>query len=158
MPTLGEDLANSSIQTTRPLARCCNTSSRGFRIRSRRAACSGAVERSLRYGVGARASRSAHLLEPETLQLVSGRNLLVEMGDYEAALAIFRDAMSLKPTEESGSSTALMLHRLGRIEESSWLCPIAGRHRTRPLRRRLHVRGMAMLLRDAAHHRRPSDS
>lgn len=95
--------------------------------------------------------RAAHLLEPEDLQIRLRMGIsAVVMGDYEAALAIYRDAMSLAPKEESGSMTALLLHRLGRIEESmvayaQSLADIKRGHVEAPYM----LRGMAMLLRDA---------
>src|SRR5580704_2695570 len=63
--------------------------------------------------------RAGHLLAPESLFFRERMGICaLGMGDYEAALAIYRDAISLAPTEVSGSMTALLLHRLGRIEES----------------------------------------
>ena len=76
--------------------------------------------------------------------------LTAEMGDYEAALAIYRDAISLAPTEVSGSMTALLLHRLGRIEEllmayAQSMADMKRDHVEAPYM----LRAMAMLLRDA---------
>jgi hypothetical protein len=74
----------------------------------------------------------------------------VAMGDYEAALAIFRDAMSLTPTEHSATMIALMLHRLGRIDESMKAYAESVAELKRDHAEAPHMlRGMAMLLRDA---------
>jgi len=95
--------------------------------------------------------RAGHLLEPENLLMRERMGLCtVEMGDYESALAIYRDAISLGPSEVSGAMTALMLHRLGRIDESSMayaqsLAVMKRDHEEAPYM----LRAMAMLLRDA---------
>jgi tetratricopeptide (TPR) repeat protein len=95
--------------------------------------------------------RAAHLLEPGNLSIRHQMGLsAVAMGDFETALSIFRDALSLTPTEHSASMAALMLHRLGRVAEAvkaySELLPKLKRDNTEAL----HIlRGMTMLLRDA---------
>src|SRR5271167_4803397 len=71
--------------------------------------------RSLEAGPALEHYRAAHLLEPGNVSIRHQMGLsAVAMGDHEAALTIFRDAMSLSPTEHSAGMAALMLHRLGR--------------------------------------------
>jgi tetratricopeptide (TPR) repeat protein len=96
-------------------------------------------------------SRAAHLLEPENLSIRHQMGLsAVTMGDFETALTIFRDAMSISPTEHSAGMAALMLHRLGRIADavkaySELLGKLKRDHAEAP-----HVLNRAaMLLRDA---------
>ena len=63
--------------------------------------------------------RAAHALEPKNLAIRHQMGLCaVALGDYEGALKVFQDAMSIAPTEHSATMTALMLHRLGRVAES----------------------------------------
>ncbi len=95
--------------------------------------------------------RAAHAMEPANLGIRQQMGLsAVAMGDYETALTIFRDAMSLTPAEHSASMAALMLHRLGRIAESAktygeLLAKLKRDHAEAPHA----LRGFAMLLRDA---------
>jgi tetratricopeptide (TPR) repeat protein len=152
MPTLADDLRyliDRDHQTARPLlhdlvARLPNS------VEARRL-LGESYQRSFDAAHALEHYRAAHLLEPENLLFRERMGLCTtEMGDYEAALAIYRDAISLAPTEVSGSMTALLLHRLGRIEESLMayaqsLADMKRDHVEAPYM----LRAMAMLLRDA---------
>jgi len=94
--------------------------------------------------------RAAHALEPKNLAIRHQMGLCaVALGDYEGALKVFQDAMSIAPTEHSATMTALMLHRLGRVAESikAYSTVLATLKRDHPEAPHA-LRGVAMLLRD----------
>jgi hypothetical protein len=95
--------------------------------------------------------RAAHLLEPGNLSIRHQMGLsAVALGDHEAALTIFREAMSLSPTEHSAGMVALMLHRLGRTAESiKAYSDLLGKLKRDNAEAPHVLRGVAMLLRDA---------
>jgi tetratricopeptide (TPR) repeat protein len=63
--------------------------------------------------------RLAHELDPKNLTLRAQMGLCATaLGDYEAALTIFRDANALTPNEHSQAMMGLLLHRLGRATDS----------------------------------------
>lgn len=95
--------------------------------------------------------RAAHLLDPQDLDIRQQIGLCaLNMGDYEAALQVFRDAMPLEPAELSSAMAALMLHRLGRIEESIGVYAECLSTLKRDNDEAVHLlRGMAMAMRDA---------
>lgn len=94
--------------------------------------------------------RIAHELEPQNLGIRHQMGLCsVALGDYEGAYKIFSEATSIAPTEHSQTMAALMLHRLGRIQEaiqaySKLLGPLKRDHLEAPHA----LRGAVMLLRD----------
>lgn len=93
----------------------------------------------------------ASALEPSNLSIRHQMGLCaIAKGDYEAALGVFRDALSLSPKEHSAAMAALMLHRLGRFDEamkmySDLLAKLKRDHAEAPHA----LRGISMLLRDA---------
>ena len=100
MPTLADDLRyliDRDHQTARPLlhdlvARLPNS------VEARRL-LGESYQRSFDAAHALEHYRAAHLLEPENLLFRERMGLCTaEMGDYEAALAIYRDAISLAPT------------------------------------------------------------
>lgn len=94
--------------------------------------------------------RAAQLLDPNDLEIRQQIGLCaLNMGDYAAALQVFREAMPLKPAELSTAMAALMLHRLGRIEESIGVYAECLSTLKRDHDEAVHLlRGMAMALRD----------
>jgi tetratricopeptide (TPR) repeat protein len=63
--------------------------------------------------------RVAHELDPKNIVLRHQMGLCATaLGDYEAALAIFRDANAVTANEHSQSMAGLLLHRLGRVGEA----------------------------------------
>jgi hypothetical protein len=117
MPTLADDLSyliDRDHQTARPLlhdlvARLPNS--------SRRAACSGsrisvASTRRMRWSITARVISWSQ----KTSYFANGWDFAQRRWETtRPRWRIYRDAISLAPTEVSGSMTALLLHRLGRI-------------------------------------------
>lgn len=64
--------------------------------------------------------RLAHALEPANLGVRHQMGLCaVALGDYEDALAIYREAMEIAPREHSAAMAALMLHRLGKFADAA---------------------------------------
>ena len=94
--------------------------------------------------------RAAQRLDPHDLDIRQQIGLCaLNMGNYAAALEVFREAMPLGPPELSSAMAALMLHRLGRVEES--ISVYAGCLSTlkRDHDEAVHLlRGMAMAMRD----------
>ncbi len=95
--------------------------------------------------------RAAHLLDPHDLEIRQQIGLCaLNMGDYAAALEVFREAMSPEPAELSSAMAALMLHRLGRIEESIGVYAECLSTLKRDHDEAVHLlRGIAMAMRDA---------
>ena len=61
----------------------------------------------------------AHDLDPKNLHYRQQLGLCaVAMGDYQGAYNYYQEAKQLAPTEHSEALSALMLHRLGRFQES----------------------------------------
>ena len=116
-----------------------------------RALVGAAYLRSLEAAPALEQFRAAHALAPQDLSIRHQMGLCaVALGDYEGALAIYRDAMTIAPKEHSATMAALMLHRLGRAPEaaktySDLLVSLRRDHAEEPHA----LRGAAMLLRDA---------
>lgn len=95
--------------------------------------------------------RLAHALEPKNLAVQHQMGLCaVALGDFDGALAIYREATAVGPIEHSAAMAALMLHRLGRFKEainaySNLLAKLKRDHPEAPHA----LRGAAALLRDA---------
>ena len=94
--------------------------------------------------------RIASELDPKSLNYRQQLGLCaVAAGDYEAAYKFYLSAKEIAPTEHSEALAALMLHRMGKLQEavqaySALLARMKRDHVESP-----HVlRGMAMLLRD----------
>jgi tetratricopeptide (TPR) repeat protein len=106
--------------------------------------------RSLEVGPALEHYRVAHELDPKNLHYRQQMGLCaVAAGDYESAYKFYLSAKEIAPTEHSEALAALMLHRMGRLQEavqaySALLAKLKRDHVESP-----HVlRGMAMLLRD----------
>ena len=95
--------------------------------------------------------RIASALEPGNLMLRHQMGLCATaLGDYEAALTIFRDANAVQANEHSQSMMGLMLHRLGRAGEAiKTYSDLLGRMKRDHLEYPHALRGLAMTLRDA---------
>jgi len=95
--------------------------------------------------------RAAHALDPKNLVIRHQMGLCaVALGDYEGALTIFREAISIPPTEHSAAMAALMLHRLGRVADAAKAySELLGKLKRDHLEAPHALRGAAMLLRDA---------
>ena len=95
--------------------------------------------------------RIAHQLDPKNILLRCQMGLCATaLGDYEAALEIFRAANAVTANEHSQSMAGLMLHRLGRLGEAiKTYSDLLGRMRRDNLELPHALRGLAMALRDA---------
>ena len=95
--------------------------------------------------------RAAFALDPKSLPILHQMGLCaIAMGDYEGALATYRQAFSIAPEAHPAAMAALLLHRLGRLGEAvkAYGDLIAKLKPDSP--EAPHVfRGAAMLLRDA---------
>jgi tetratricopeptide (TPR) repeat protein len=95
--------------------------------------------------------RAAAALAPSDLSIRHQMGLCaISAGDYETALTIFREALSLSPKEHATTMMALILHRLGRFDEalkaySGLLANLKRDHGEAPHA----LRGAAFVLRDA---------
>jgi hypothetical protein len=95
--------------------------------------------------------RLAHELDPKNMAIRHQMGLCATaMGDYEAALTIFRDANAQQANEHSQAMMGLLLHRLGRLGEaikvySDLFAKLKRDHLEVPHA----LRGLAMALRDA---------
>src|SRR5271163_3365023 len=94
--------------------------------------------------------RAAHALDPKNLAIRHQMGLCaVTLGDYEGALTIFREAISIPPTEHAEVMAALMLHRLGRVAEAAKAySELLGKLKRDHLEAPHALPGAAMLLRD----------
>ncbi len=94
--------------------------------------------------------RIASELDPKNIAIRHQMGLCATtLGDYETALAIFRDANAAAPNEHSQSMAALLLHRLGRLGEavktySDLLTKLKRDHLEAPFA----LRGLSAALRD----------
>jgi tetratricopeptide (TPR) repeat protein len=95
--------------------------------------------------------RIAHELDPKNLAIRHQMGLCAAvLGDYEAALTIFRDANSAQANEHSQGMMALLLHRLGRLGEAvKTYADLLVRLKRDHLEAPHALRGLAMALRDA---------
>ena len=63
--------------------------------------------------------RIAHQLDPKNIGILHQMGLCaLALGDYDAALEIFKQANAIAPNEHSQSMAGLLLHRLGRLPEA----------------------------------------
>jgi tetratricopeptide (TPR) repeat protein len=95
--------------------------------------------------------RIAHELDPKNIFLRHQMGLCATaLGDYEAALTIFRDANAVAPNEHSQCMAGLLLHRLGRAGEAiKTYSDLLSRMKRDHLELPHALRGLAMTLRDA---------
>src|SRR6185437_1373670 len=95
--------------------------------------------------------RLAHELDPKNIAIRHQMGLCATViGDYEAALTIFRDANAQQANEHSQAMAGLLLHRLGRLGEaiktySDLFAKLKRDHLETPHA----LRGLATALRDA---------
>jgi tetratricopeptide (TPR) repeat protein len=107
--------------------------------------------RSLEFAPALEHYRRAHEIDPKNLFFRQQMGLChLVSGDYAGAYDCFVKAKEITPTEHSEVMAALMLHRLGKLQEaisaySSALLRLKRDHLEAPHA----LRGMAMLLRDA---------
>ena len=107
--------------------------------------------RSLEAGAALEHYGIAQRLEPKNLFLRCQMGLCATaIGDYEAALTIYRDANTVQPNEHAQTMAALLLHRLGRVGEAiKTYSDLLGRMKRDNIELPCTLRGLAMALRDA---------
>jgi tetratricopeptide (TPR) repeat protein len=95
--------------------------------------------------------RIASELEPKNIFIRCQMGLCATaLGDYEAALTIFRDANAVQANEHSQNMAALLLHRLGRVGEAiKTYSDLLGRLKRDNVELPFALRGLVMALRDA---------
>ena len=106
--------------------------------------------RSLEAGPALEHYRRAHQLEPQNLFYRQQMGLCaVAAGDYAAAYDFYAKAREIAPTEHSEAMAALMLHRLGRLQDAvQAYSALLGRLKRDHIESPHALRGMTMLLRD----------
>jgi len=106
--------------------------------------------RSLEAGAALEHYRRAHQLDPNNLFYRQQMGLCaVAVGDYAAAYEFYAKAREIAPSEHSEAMAALMLHRLGRLQEAvQAYSALLGRLKRDHIESPHALRGMTMLLRD----------
>jgi tetratricopeptide (TPR) repeat protein len=107
--------------------------------------------RSLEFAPALENYRRAHEIDPKNLFFRQQMGLChLVGGDYAGAYDCFSKAKEIAPTEHSEVMAALMLHRLGRLQEAiTAYSAILARLKRDHVEAPHALRGMAMLLRDA---------
>ncbi len=107
--------------------------------------------RSLEAGPALEHYRIAQALDPKNIAIRHQMGLCATaMGDYEAALTIFRDANAQQANEHSQAMMGLLLHRLGRLGEAIKVySDLFAKLKRDNLEVPHALRGLAMVLRDA---------